>query len=122
MSEQELTKIIAENITKFIERRGMTQADVAAYLEVSEAAVSQWCSGKKMPRMSKFDKLCELFGCSRTALMTENGIEILEQEEVSKKMQDLWDKNHALMQTLSESTPEELAEIQNIVDYVKSKR
>lgn len=122
MSEQELAKIIAENISKFIERRGITQADVAAYLEVSEAAVSQWCAGKKMPRMSKFDKLCELFGCSRTALMSENGAEILEKEDVTQMLQNLYDKNHVLLQSMSDATPEELAEIQKFVEFVKSKR
>lgn len=122
MSEQELNKIFAENLTRFIERRGLTQAAVAKYLDVSEASVSQWCSGKKSPRMSKFDKLCELFGCSRAALMTENGVDLLEKEDVSRMLQDLYDKDHALMQSLADATPEELAQIQQFVEFVKSKR
>lgn len=122
MSEQELNKIFAENLTRFIERRGLTQAAVAKYLDVSEASVSQWCSGKKSPRMSKFDKLCELFGCSRAALMTENGVDLLEKEDVSRMLQDLYDKDHALLMSMADTTPEELAQLKDYLEFIKSKR
>lgn len=70
MSEQEINKIIADNITAFIEKRNLSQKEVAEYIGVSQGTVSEWCSGKKTPRMSKFDKLCELFRCSREDLMS----------------------------------------------------
>ena len=71
MSEQEINRIIAENIVRFLEKKGLSQMDVAAYCGVSQASVSNWCKGIKMPRMDKIDKLCELFGCSRTDLLDE---------------------------------------------------
>lgn len=73
MSEQEINKIIADNILAFIEKRNLTQKEVAEYVGVSQATVSEWCKGKKTPRMSKFDKLCELFHCSREDLMRTDG-------------------------------------------------
>lgn len=122
MSEQEINKIFAENLNKFIERRGLTQAAVAEYLGVTEAAVSQWCSGKKSPRMSKFDKLCELFGCSRAAFMTENGVDLLEKEDVNKMLQDLYDKDHVLLKSMADTTPEELAQLRVYLEFLKSQR
>lgn len=122
MSEQELNKIFAENLKKFIERRGLTQVAVADYLGVSEAAVSKWCSGETSPRMSKFDKLCELFNCSRTALMSENGADLLEKEDVTKMLQELYDKDHALLMSMADTTPEELAQLKDYLEFIKSKR
>lgn len=122
MSEQELNIIFAENLKRFIQRRGLSQADVSKSLGVSEATVSQWCSGKISPRMSKVDKLCELLQCTRTALMSENGAEILQKDDVTRMLQDLYDKDHALLMSMADTTPEELAQLKDYLDFIKSKR
>lgn len=122
MSEQELNIIFAENLKRFIQRRGLSQADVSKSLGVSEATVSQWCSGKISPRMSKVDKLCELLQCTRTALMSENGAEILQKDDISKMLQDLYDKDHALLMSMADTTPEELAQLKDYLEFIKSKR
>lgn len=69
MSEQELNEIIAQNITDLLESRGKTQFDLAEYMEVSQATISNWCNGIKMPRMDKIDRICEFFGVKRSQLM-----------------------------------------------------
>jgi len=122
MSEQELNKIFADNLNKFIQRRGLTQVAVADYLGVSEAAVSKWCKGETSPRMSKFDKLCELLGCSRAALMTENGVDLLKKEDVAKMLQEIYDKDNALLMSMADTTPEELAKLKDYLDFIKSQR
>lgn len=122
MSEQELNMIFGRNLLKLLERRGLSQVDLANYLGISEAAVSLWISGKNSPRMSKVDKICELLKCSRSALLAEDGIKLVEQEDVTQMLQDLYDKNRLLMETMSDATPEELQEIQKYVEFVKSKR
>ena len=122
MSEQELNRIFAENLTKFIQRRGLAQADVAKTLGVSEATVSLWCSGKTSPRMSKVDKLCELLQCTRTALMSENGTAIVEKDDISKMLQEIYDKDRALLMSMADTTPEELAQLKDYLEYIKSKR
>lgn len=43
-------------------------------------------------------------------------------EETAQMLQDLYDKDHILMQSLADATPEELAQIQQFVEFVKSKR
>lgn len=71
MSEQEINEIIAQNLTKFLNRSGKTQIDLANYMEVSQATVSNWCKGLKLPRMDKIDKICSFFNISRSDLMNE---------------------------------------------------
>ncbi len=122
MSEQELNMIFANNLVKILERRGLTQVDLANHLGVTESAVSLWCSGKTTPRMSKVDKICELLQCSRSALMAEDGTKIIEKDDVTRMLQDLYDKDHALLMSMADTTPEELAQLKDYLEFIKSKR
>lgn len=69
MSENELNKIIAKNISEQLEKHNKTQLDLAEYMDVSQATVSNWCKGIKMPRMSKIDMICEFFSIQRSDLL-----------------------------------------------------
>ena len=71
MSEAEINKIIANNINKLLNTRHKTQVELAAYMNVSQATVSNWCKGLKTPRMDKIDKICVFFNCKRSDLMEE---------------------------------------------------
>lgn len=72
MSEQELNDIIASNICRLLESQGKAQNELADYMNVTQAAVSNWCKGKKTPRMSKIDKICEFFGVNRSDILEEH--------------------------------------------------
>ena len=122
MSEQELNLIFANNLTKLLDRRGLSQVDVANALNVSESAVSLWCSGKTTPRMSKVDKLCELLKCSRSALIAEDGAALIEKDDVARMLQDLYDKDHVLLKSMADTTPEELAQLRTYLKFLKSQR
>ncbi len=74
MSEQELNKIIAKNISYYLESSGKTQLDLATYMGVSQASVSNWCKGIKIPRMDKIDKICSFFHILRSDLMEDDFI------------------------------------------------
>lgn len=50
------------------ERRGWTQAEVAAALGVSELTVGRWERGETFPHPYHRKKLCELFGKSEQEL------------------------------------------------------
>lgn len=70
-TEKEINKAIARNIIKNLAKNNMTQAELAAAVGVSEATVSNWCKGVKMPRMQKFDAICNVLGCSRSDLFEQ---------------------------------------------------
>ena len=69
-NEENLNTIIASNITRLLNARNKTQYDLAEYLGVTQATVSNWCNGVKMPRMDKIDRICLFFDVPRSALMT----------------------------------------------------
>ncbi len=69
MDENEINSIIASNITKQLELHNKTQLELAEYMGVSQATVSNWCKGIKMPRMTKIDLLCKYFSITRSELM-----------------------------------------------------
>lgn len=71
MPEHELNQLIAYNITRQLELHNRTQSDLAEYMNVSQATVSNWCQGIKMPRMPKIDKICSFFNIKRSELMNE---------------------------------------------------
>lgn len=69
--EKQLNQIIADNITNLLRVNNRTQLELAEYLDVTQATVSNWCNGIKMPRMDKIDKICAFFGVNRSVIMTE---------------------------------------------------
>lgn len=70
MSDQDLNKLIADRITYNLNKSGKTQIQLADYMNVTQATVSNWCKGLKMPRMDKIDKICEFFNINRSDLMS----------------------------------------------------
>lgn len=64
--------IFAKNIRHYLDLFRMTQAELAARLNVGTTSVYNWCNGIKIPRMDKIDKMCEIFGCNRSDLITDN--------------------------------------------------
>lgn len=64
-----MNRIIAKNIPYPLDLKNRTQLDLAEYMNVSHAAVSNWCRGEKMPRMKKIDMICKYFGISHFNLM-----------------------------------------------------
>ena len=70
MKEAEFNKIFAAKLKYYLTRNNMSQVELAEKLGVGTTSVYNWCSGLKTPRMDKVDKMCEIFGISRTALIT----------------------------------------------------
>lgn len=51
---------------------GITRKELAQKMEVSEASVCNWLKGIKVPRADKVDKMCNIFGCHRSDLVSED--------------------------------------------------
>lgn len=71
MKDQDINSIIARNISALLERKGKNQLDLADFMGVSQATVSNWCKGVKLPRMDKIDRICEFFNVNRSVLMED---------------------------------------------------
>lgn len=71
MGQEEFNKIFACNLRRLMSEHDKNQTDIVNYMGVSKSTVSDWCKGSKAPRMDKMDKLCALFGVTRSELMDE---------------------------------------------------
>ena len=67
-------EIFAKNLRYFMEAKGISQADICRELEVSSATASDWCNGKKYPRVDAMQRLADLLGVLYSTLTTENGL------------------------------------------------
>lgn len=69
MSDLEIKKIFGKNLTRFLNERNESQAELAKIMKVAPSSVSGWCSGIKMPRMDKLDFLAKHFQVTRADLI-----------------------------------------------------
>ena len=60
MNEED-KRIFAKNLRHYMARDKVNGVTVAAYMKVSSATVSDWTSGKKMPRVDKIKSLANYF-------------------------------------------------------------
>lgn len=69
-----IREIFVKNLHCLMEAKGITQADICRALSVSSATVSDWCTGKKYPRVDSIQRLADLLGVRFSTLTTENGL------------------------------------------------
>ena len=98
-NENTMKKTFTDNLNRLLRVRGITQAELATYMEVSNTTVNNWVKGYKVPRMDKVDKLCSFFKIKRS--------ELLEQSPASDDLPDL--------------TPKDESEIMHMMDEMKEK-
>lgn len=64
-----IDKDIGKRLFLKLNASGKTQAELAEFLGVTQASVSNWVNGIKLPRMDKIDKICAFLNCSRSSLL-----------------------------------------------------
>lgn len=73
--ENKIDELIAQNLVRLLREKNRTQLELAEYLGVTQATVSNWCNGIKMPRMDKIDRICAFFDVNRSYLMSASRFE-----------------------------------------------
>ena len=74
-------EIFVSNLLFLMEEKGITQADICRELNVSSATVSDWCSGKKYPRVETVQRLAALLGVRVSMLTTDDGLNDYEDQQ-----------------------------------------
>lgn len=69
--EKEIALVIAANIQRYMDINHLTRRELAQKVGVSVASVGFWCSGAKIPRMDKVDRMCSIFDCERSDILLE---------------------------------------------------
>lgn len=70
----DLKEIFARNLCMYMKKTGHSQVDIAEYLNVSPAAVSTWCTARKIPRMDKIERLANYFGIPKSDLIEDKAL------------------------------------------------
>lgn len=124
MSEQEFNKIFSQRLRYYLEKNNMTQKELADKLGVGTTSVYNWCNGVKSPRMTKVDKMCEIFGCTRVDLIqSESPAEYYLNPKAAAIAQQIYqDKDRAfLFELLPDLTPEQVKLLSSLAQSWQSK-
>lgn len=97
MNEREICIIFAKNLSRIISEKNITQTDIAKALGIAKSTVSEWCSGKNVPRTKALNKLCAYLRVDLSDLLTEKVSDVPIQTPTQAEL-------HALVDTL---TPEQ---------------
>ena len=60
--------IFAENLKAYLTNKGLTQLDLANYMQCSSSTVSDWCNGRKYPRVDKMQRMADWLGVQMSDL------------------------------------------------------
>lgn len=74
--DKNYNEVFSKKLKYYMDIKGLSQKELAQRIGVSEASVSNWQKGIKIPRADKVDKLCEILGCNRSDLVEESTIEV----------------------------------------------
>lgn len=125
MSEHEINELIAHKLNYYLDKTNKTQVDLAHYMNVSQATISNWCKGIKMPRMDKLDKLCHFFNISRSDLMDdgEDSDTYYIDESTAQTAQKIFENKELrlLFDAAQDADPEDIETVHNMLLALKRK-
>lgn len=98
--------IFAKNLNYYMAQNGKTRRDVCQALGFSYYTFSDWCNGKKYPRMDKVEMLADYFGVLKSDLIEEK----VEKKEKPTEDDGLSDSMRSLVE-FAKTVPEEKADM-----------
>ena len=70
--EKNARQIFAKNLNYYMERTGVTQADIARRTHAQTSTVSYWCTGRSYPRPGMMQAIADMLSVSMSDLMDEH--------------------------------------------------
>lgn len=67
----EARKIFSDNLRRLLAKKGYDQVVLAQEMQVSSSTASDWCTGKKYPRVDKMQRLADWLGVFKSELTEE---------------------------------------------------
>lgn len=64
-------EVFARNLKKYMDRKGMTQREMADIIGVSNSTLNEWLKAKKYPRIDKIDRMADYFGILKSDLIED---------------------------------------------------
>lgn len=103
MGDAENKKIIARNIKKFMEIKGVNNREFCDALGFKYTTFMDWINGVTYPRIGKIEMMANYFGCEKADLIEDRHPSDMRDDTVS-------DMRRALMQ-FAQTVPEDKADL-----------
>ncbi len=68
-------QIFSKKLNFYMDKKGVTQADIVSKFGITASTVSDWCNGKKYPRADKVQMLADFLGVLKSDLVEDNPLE-----------------------------------------------
>ena len=106
-------EIFAKNLRNYMERKGVSQRELAETVGVSAPTLNEWIKAKKYPRIDKVERLANYFGCLKSDLIEEKQKQSAESELSIQKKE--------LIQKVMQMSDEDLQKLDLLLRIVESK-
>lgn len=84
--EEDLAKIVGENLTALRKKKGLTQQGLAEIVNLSDKSLSKWEIGKALPHIDILKNLADFYGVTVDFLLTKDaGVNHKENSEIKSK-------------------------------------
>ena len=103
MKADENKQIMAENIQRYMDQRGISRQQLCDALDIKYTTLRDWLKGITYPRIGKVEAMANYFGCEKSDLIEDK-------KEQSTEYDGLSEKRKALMQ-FAMSVPDDKAEM-----------
>ena len=103
MNTQENKQIMARNIKRYMERKGVTNQQLCDALNIKYTTFMDWIKGVTYPRIGKVELMANYFGCEKSDLIEDKKEKPTEYDGLSEKRKALID--------FAKSVPEDKAEM-----------
>ena len=88
MASYETKRIFARNLNNLLEKKDITQIELANQMDVAASTVSSWCNGEKMPRMDKVEWMAHYFGVP-TSNLIESELNNRDKRDIAKNLEQM---------------------------------
>ena len=103
MKAEENKQIMAQNIQRYMDQRGITRQQLCDALDIKYTTLRDWLKGITYPRIGKVEAMANYFGVEKSDLIEDKKEQPTENDGLSEKRK-------ALMQ-FAMSVPEDKAEM-----------
>ena len=103
MNSEVNKQIMAKNIKRYMDQRGITRYQLCDALDIKYTTLRDWLKGLTYPRIGKVEAMANYFGCEKTDLIEEKKEQPTEHDGLSEKRKALID--------FAMSVPEDKAEM-----------
>ena len=89
MNTEENKRIMAENIKRQMEKKGVTKQQVCDALDFKYTTFVDWLNAKTYPRIGKVEAMANYFGCVKSDLIEEKTEEHREMQKKNDVLSDI---------------------------------